>query len=112
MENIRTIYVVRNNETHRHTYYTKECAPINAKPLLYSQSKTLKVHQLDGSVQIAYVYGEKTYTYSSVELEQYREEQRVLRESSRERKAMLGAIMAQYECMTNDELKAVLSTMM
>ena len=110
MENIRTIYVVRNNETHRHTYYTKECAPINAKPLLYSQSKTLKVHQADGTVQTAYMYGEKTYTYSSVELAQYKEEQRALREAKRERKVMLDTIMAHYESMSDEELKKVLDT--
>lgn len=104
MKHITTIYVVRNNDTHRHTYYTKDCAPTGARPLLYHVGKTIKVHQADGSVQVAYMYGEKAYSYSAQEVAEYREAQKTKREHEAQRKAMLNAIMAHYEAMDGEAL--------
>ena len=104
---IRTIYTVRNNETHRHTYYSQDCAPIGARPLLYYTGKIIRVQQADGSIKIAYLYGEKTYTYSVVELEEYRAEQRAKKEEEQRRKRALNAIMEQYNALTTEELEKI-----
>lgn len=111
MMHITTIYTVRNNDTHRHTYYTKECAPSNARPLLYHVGKTIKVQQADGSVQTAYMYGEKSYSYSAVEVAEYREAQAIKRAKDTERKAMLATIMAHYEAMDTETLAQVVAAL-
>lgn len=104
MMHITTIYTIRNNETHRHTYYAKECAPTGARPLLYHVGKTIKVHQPDGTVATAYMYGEKAYSYSAQEVTEYREVQKAKREHEAQRKAMLATIMAHYEAMDTETL--------
>ena len=111
MKHISTIYVVRNNETHRHTYYTKECAPAEARPMLYHTSKTINVHQEDGTVRTAYMYGEKSYSYDATEVAQYKEAQAAKRQREAERKAMLATIMTHYEAMDTEALAKVIATL-
>ena len=111
MMHITTIYTVRNNDTHRHTYYTKDCAPTGARPLLYHVGKTIKVHQPDGTVATAYMYGEKAYSYSAQEVAEYREAQKTKREHEAQRKAMLTTIMAHYEAMDNEALAKAVATL-
>lgn len=111
MMHITTIYTVRNNDTHRHSYYTKECAPANACPLRYYVGKTIKVQQADGTVATAYMYGEKSYSYSAVEVAEYREAQKTKREHEAQRKAMLTTIMAHYEAMDSETLAKVVATL-
>lgn len=111
MKHISTIYVVRNYETHRHTYYTKECAPTGAVTLGYHTGKTINVHQEDGTVRTAYMYGEKSYSYDATEVAQYREAQATKRQREAERKAMLATIMAHYEAMDTEALAKVVATL-
>ena len=106
MMDITTIYYVKNKDTHRYTYYTKDCAPASARHLSYHTGKTVKVHQPDGTVATAYMYGEKTYSYNAQEVAEYREVQKAKREHEARRKAMLTAIMARYE-VTDTEMLAV-----
>lgn len=93
--------------------YEAEAVPMGAKttPCYYKTTKTIKVVQVDGSVKVAYMYGEHTFSYSEEERDAYREEQKALRETKKERKAMLDAIMAHYNSMSDEELKKVLDTL-
>lgn len=109
MMHITTIYFMKNKDTHRYTYYTKDCAPTGARRLPYHTGKTIKVHQPDGTVATAYMYGEKTYSYSAQEVVEYREAQKAKREREAQRKAMLATLMARYEAMDAETLAAAVA---
>ena len=94
--------------SYKYIYYTKECAPKEARPVLYHTGKTIKVNQPDGSIKVAYMYGEKAWSYDVEEVERYREEQAVIRAQKLARNKMLKDIMAHYEAMSDDELRACL----
>ena len=109
MMDITTIYYVKNKDTHRYTYYTKDCAPASARHLSYHTGKTVKVHQPDGTVATAYMYGEKTYSYNAQEVVEYREAQKAKKEHEAQRKAMLATLMARYEAMDAETLAAAVA---
>lgn len=110
LRDITELYYVKVKTTvsYKYVYYTKECAPKEAKPVLYHTGKTMKVNQPDGGIKVAYMYGEKAWSYDIEEVERYREEQAVIRAQKLARNKMLKDIMAHYEAMSDDELRACL----
>lgn len=107
MQNIGTIYYVKNKENNKYTYYSQDCAPTGARPVPYYTSKTIKVQQADGSVKIGYMYGEKTYSYDESEVEEYRQEQRIKKEADAKRRKLLAAIMSHYDSLDTETLEKI-----
>lgn len=110
LRDIKELYYVKVDTavSYKYIYYTKGYAPKEASPVLYHTGKTIKVNQPDGSIKVAYMYGEKTWSYDAEEVERYREEQAVLRAKKIARNKMLKDIMSHYEAMSDDELRACL----
>ena len=113
LRDITELYYVTVNTavSYRYMYYTKECAPKGASQVLSHMGRTIKVHQPDGSVRVAYMYGEKTWSYDEEEVIKHREEQAIIRAQKIARNKMLKDIMAHFETMSDDELKAYLTSL-
>ena len=114
MNSIREIYYVKVNTAvaYRYEYYTKECAPVGARPLTSHTGKTInKVQQADGTYRTAYMYGEKAWSYSLAEIEEYRAEQNAKRAESAKRNALLKTISQHYESMTIEQLEKIVATL-
>ena len=114
MKRIREIYYVKVNTAvdYRYEYYTKECAPAGARPLTSHTGRTInKVQQADGTYRTAYMYGEKSWSYSLAEVEQYRAEQNAKRAESAKRNTLLKAISQHYENITTEQLEKIVATL-
>ena len=107
IRNIREIHKVKKDNG-LYDYYEASCAPKGAMPCAWHTAKTInKVIQADGTTRIAYMYGEKTWSYDKEEIEQYRAEQSKIKAELLRRNKMLKAITAHYETMTTEELEEI-----
>ena len=67
--------------------------------------KTIKVIQADGSKKIAYMYGEKTWSYDEEEINRHREACQKVREEARRRKLLTDRLHAVCDKMTLEEFE-------
>lgn len=86
-------------------YYSADCAPKGAKRVSCHSGKTMRVHQADGSVRIAYFYGEKTWSYDQEELEAYRAQCNAEYEELKRRNRALKALNEYLQTLSTEELE-------
>ena len=67
--------------------------------------KTINVIQADGSKKIAYMYGEKTWSYDEEEINRHREACQKAREETRRRMALVDRLCTVCDKMTLEEFE-------
>ena len=111
MLNINTLYRIKN----RRGVYTldavREFTTSEVKPLGFYVGDTINVHQADGTIKVAYMYGEKTYSYSKQERDDYRVKMNEIRAKTRERKELLTKILNYYNEMSIEQLRGVVESL-
>ena len=78
-----------------------------SKPCLYHIANTAKVRQEDGTIQVAYFYGEKVWSYSEEERDEYRKNQQMKKELTKQSRAIIKNITEWLETLDLDELQTL-----
>lgn len=69
------------------------------------RGKEMKVYQADGSYKIAYLYGEKTWSYNKTEIDNHQKASQEQREKARARKILTDKVLAVCAEMSIEELE-------
>lgn len=68
----------------------------------------IKVYQADGSYKIAYLYGEKTWSYNKEEIDNHRKASQEQKERARARKILTDKVLAVCAEMSIEELEKII----
>lgn len=124
--NIEELYRVYNNTNNKSKLVTLEYVQANNiatpslrdknKHLVYARpeiahvnnNKPVKVLDVNDTIKLVYLFGEKTYFDSQEELDAYRQEFQKEQALSKERNAVKKEILAKLEGFSTEELKKIL----
>lgn len=111
MLKINTLYRIKHKVGVYSFDVAKQFATSDITPLQFYVGNTINVHQADGSIKVAYMYGEKTYSYSQQERDEYRKSMNEMRAKSKERKELLTKILNYYNEMSIEQLRGVVESL-